>query len=577
VTGTHKEITAKKQAEEKLRLAARVMESTNDGVLITDLALEILQVNRRFRELTGFAEDDVRGKPMRTLFSEQYGDGFFTRMQEQLEVATRWSDEVWMIDRDGEGFLARIYQSLVRDERGRPANYVAVFEDITQRKKAEEDLLYLANYDALTGLPNRTLFNERLDRAVIRAKRNRCKMALLFIDLDRFKQINDTLGHNTGDLLLQEVATRLTGSIRQEDTVARLGGDEFLIILEEQETDEDVHTAAAKILATFDTPFVLEGHEVLVGPSIGISIYPEHGKDGRMLLKNADTAMYRAKERGRGNYQIYSGEMNAQSLRRLAMETLLRKALDNDELYLVYQPKVDIATGALTGVEVLLRWQNDSLGNVSPAELIPIAEETGLIVPIGNWIVKTACRQYRAWCDAGLPAMSMAINFSARQLHIAELIPLLRGILEETGMPPEHLQLELTESLLIENAAAALDLFRRLDAMGIGLALDDFGTGYSSLSYLRRFPIDTLKVDKSFIRDALEDSGGEAIVAAIVAMAHSLNLTVVAEGVETEEQLAFLRGIDCDQYQGYLMSPPLKADALKAMVLAHEQTEARST
>nr|MDJ0841154.1 diguanylate cyclase [Acidobacteriota bacterium] len=356
VAGTHKEITLRKSAEEKLRLAARVMESTNDAVFITDLDFNMLQVNTRFHELTGFSEEQVQFMSLQHLFADQYGDGYFKRQRERLFSSTRWEDEVWLTSRGGDRFLAGFFLSLVLDEDGEPNNCVGVFADITQRKKAEEDLRYLANYDALTGLPNRTLFSERLERAMIRADRNKQKLALLFTDLDRFKQINDSLGHNVGDLLLQEVSSRLSSCVRQEDTVARLGGDEFLIILEEVSEMNDVRVATRKVLAQFARPFHLDGHEVIISQSIGISIYPDDGKDIRVLLKNADTAMYHAKERGRNNFQFYAGEMNATSLRRLEMESLLRRALDQGELSLVYQPKIDIASGKIIGAEALLRW-----------------------------------------------------------------------------------------------------------------------------------------------------------------------------------------------------------------------------
>ena len=563
VAGTHKEITAGKEAEEKLRLAARVMESTNDAIFVVDLDFQVVQVNPMFRKIMGYNDDEVLGIESKQLFAPRYGDTFFSRQHEQLVNSRRCQDEVWLKRKDGSEFLSDLYLSQVADENGQTKNYVAVFADITQRKQAEEDLRYLANFDVLTGLPNRTLFNERLERAMIRARRTRRKLALLFTDLDHFKKINDTLGHNVGDLLLRAVATRLSGCVRREDTVARLGGDEFLIILEEIETLHDVRAASEKVLEMFTTPYELAGHEVIVTISIGVSIFPDDGEDISTLFKNADTAMYHAKERGRNCYRFYSLEMNAKALRRLKMENLLRKAMARNELELAYQPKQDIASGRIVGAEVLLRWHNQDLGLVQPEEFIPIAEESGLIVPIGIWIIGEACRQFQQWRRRDLPRISLAINFSVRQLYIAEIITTLNQTLRETEVPPELIQLELTESLLIENAEAAMDLFKKIKRLGIGLALDDFGTGYSSLSYLRQFPIDTLKIDKAFIQDSVPDPGGEAIVRAIVDLAHSLHLLVVAEGVETEEQLEFLCEIQCDEYQGYLLSRPLSADAFE--------------
>lgn len=566
VAGTHKEITAKKLSEEKLRLAAQVMDSTNDGVFITDLYFKVLQVNRRFTELTGMEEAEVLGRSHREIFSRQYNLAFFNRFEDKLTHLGKWEKDVWLKSTNGKAFLARFYMSQVQDREEQPANYVAVFADITQRKQNEEDLRFLANYDALTGLPNRTLLNERLDRAIIRAHRNKRGLAVLFTDLDRFKQINDTMGHKAGDVLLREVAARMTAAVRKEDTVARLSGDEFLVILEEVKTRDDVAVAARKIIELFAKPFPLEDGEVMMGQSIGIAFYPDDGQDVTTLLKNADTAMYAAKERGRNNYQFYDAAMSAGSQRRMDLENAMRHALANREFHLVYQPKQNVKTGEIVGCEVLLRWQSPTLGAISPAEFIPIAEESGMIVSIGAWIIEEACNHYVYMRGEGLPAMNLAINFSARQFHISQFIPSLKGILDETGMTPENLQLELTENLLIENAAGALDLFKRVKELGVQLALDDFGTGYSSLSYLRRFPIDTLKIDKSFIRDAAEDESSRAIVEAIIAMAHSLNLTVVAEGVETREQLRFLLGMNCDHYQGFLLSKPLDRNAFLAFV-----------
>jgi diguanylate cyclase (GGDEF)-like protein len=418
----------------------------------------------------------------------------------------------------------------------------------------------LAFYDALTGLPNRTLLEDRLTKALAGARRHKHKVALLFLDLDRFKDINDSLGHSVGDLLLQEVAKRLKTWGREQDTVARLSGDEFLITLTHIKDVPDAAVAAERLMDAMTAGFVVQGHSLNVSCSIGISIFPEHGADCKTLMKNADAAMYGAKDSGRNNFRFFAEDMNAQAVERLALENSLRLALDNEELFLVYQPQLDIVSGRIIGLEALLRWQHPKLGLVPPDRFIRIAENSGLIVPIGEWVLRTACRQARKWQDEGLPAASVAVNVSAVQFRQAGFCEFIRRVLHEAGLAPQYLELELTEGLLLANADVTLSVLKELKSMGVTLAIDDFGTGYSSFNYLRQFRVSKLKIDRSFIRDIAVNPDDAAITTAIISMAKSLNLKVIAEGVEDEAQMTFLRAHQCDEIQGYYFSKPLTVD-----------------
>ncbi len=445
------------------------------------------------------------------------------------------------------------------DEAGRPRGAIGTALDITERKRSEEQIRALAYHDTLTGLPNRLLFGDRLSLAVAQAHRQSQGLAVLFLDLDRFKLINDSLGHSVGDRLIRGVADRLTTCVREGDTVARLGGDEFTLLLPAVEREADAARVADKVLDVLRVPFALEGRELFVTASMGISLYPADGHDAETLVKNADTAMYRAKEDGRDNYRIYAHAMNATALERLALENSLRRALANEELVLYYQPLMNLASGSLHGMEALLRWQHPELGIVKPTDFIPIAEITGLILPIGPWVLKTACAQARRWQLAGHDGLSMAVNLSARQFQQPDLVAQVRRALDETGLPPRSLEIEITESNAMQNGETTVRTLQDLKSLGVRLSIDDFGTGYSSLGYLRRFPIDTLKIDQSFVRDLTDDPDDAAIVSTMIAMARTLKLEVVAEGIETPGQLAFLADHGCDRGQGYQFSPPLPA------------------
>jgi diguanylate cyclase (GGDEF)-like protein/PAS domain S-box-containing protein len=461
---------------------------------------------------------------------------------------------------DGRRVWLRTSKLPLWDREGKVIGLLGTYEDITQRKVAEERVQYLAYYDVLTGLPNRILLRDRLSNALATARRQKHKVALLFLDLDRFKIINDSLGHSVGNLLLQAVAERLRRCAREQDTVTRLGGDEFLIVLTAVKDGADAAVAAERFMDAMTAGFVIQGHSLSISCSLGISVFPEHGADSETLIKNADAAMYKAKDGGRNNFQFFTADMGAQAVERLTLENGLRLALDKKELFLVYQPQMNIATGKIIGLEALLRWQHPTLGLVPPDKFIRIAENSGLIVPIGEWVLRTACSQARKWQDESLPAVTVAVNVSAVQFRQEDFCELVRKILRETGLAPQYLELELTESLLLTNADVTLSVIQELKAIGVTLAIDDFGTGYSSFSYLRQFQVSKLKIDRSFIRDVTLNPDDAAITAAIISMAKSLNLRVIAEGVEDEAQMTFLRVNRCDEIQGYYFSKPLAVD-----------------
>jgi diguanylate cyclase (GGDEF)-like protein/PAS domain S-box-containing protein len=468
--------------------------------------------------------------------------------------------------KDGTPVWVGITVAMKRDRTGAPLYDISIVEDISARKRAEERIQYLATHDGLTGLPNRAMFGQLLNLAVETGRRYDRKFAVLFIDLDRFKVINDTLGHEAGDVLLREMAARLRECLRASDVVARLGGDEFVVLVQEVSDVGQVGAVARNILSAVMKPIVILGQECRVTASIGVCMHPDEGQDEQSVMKNADMAMYLAKEEGKNNYQFYSSRMKAHSIERLALETNLRRALELQEFQLAYQAKVNFQTGEITGVEALLRWNSPQLGSVSPAQFIPLAEETGLIVPIGRWVLRTACEQNVAWRKAGLPPVKMCVNLSMRQLNDEGLAREIDTVLRETGMEPSLLELEITESMIMHNAERAVKILSTIKALGVRLAIDDFGTGYSSLAHLKRFPIDTLKVDRSFIREIPSDAEDRAIAEAIIAMGKTLSLTVVAEGVETPEQQSFLSARACDEMQGYYFSTPVPAEEFAALL-----------
>jgi diguanylate cyclase (GGDEF)-like protein len=471
-----------------------------------------------------------------------------------------WQGESWCRRKSGATFPAWHRISALRDGRGEVLHYIHLITDVTDKKLSEERIHHLAHYDGLTDLPNRLLFNERLIHSMERASRNDAKVALLFLDLDRFKNVNDTLGHQTGDSMLQVIAERLRRIVRAQDTLGRLGGDEFTVVIEDLGCLEDAGAVAHKLLQAIAQPVIIGNHELFVGASIGISLFPDDGRDVQTLLRNADAAMYRAKEQGRNTYQFYTPDLTCASLERLALENSLRRALERNELRLVYQPLVDAASGRVMGAEALLRWQHPAKGLVPPDIFIPLAEETGDIAAIGAWVMETACAQLQAWRRQGLVLGRVAVNLSGQQIVRGNLVETVRGILARTGAMPLDLELEITEGFVMSHLDEGLQVLNELRNLGVKLAIDDFGTGYSSLAYLKRLPINRLKIDRSFVQHIPNDKDDMAIASTIIAMAHTLDLQVIAEGVEEISQLDFLRHQLCDEVQGFLLGEPLTAE-----------------
>ena len=569
MAGTARDVTAARKAERERRVALEVLRSMSEAVAVIDLDFRFISVNPSFSRITGYSEEEVVGLNSSLLDSAQHSPEFYRRVRDILERTGHWAGEMWQRRKDDEEFLGWIEMSEVRDSLGARSHFVAVVNDITDKKRAEQELRYLANYDTLTGLPNRALLSERLGRAIIRARRQETRVAVLFLDLDRFKDINDSLGHAAGDRLLKAAASRLQSTVSASDTVARLGGDEFTVVLEDVESLVAVERMARDVLAAFSTPLeVDERHDVSITPSLGISLYPDHALVPTDLLKFADTAMYQAKAEGRNTYQVYNEAMDAEARHRAAIIAALRRALDRGEFRLVYQPRLALADGRITGVECLLRWQSAELGEIQPTEFIPLAEESGLIVPIGEWVLGEACRQLKAWRGQGLTELRMGVNVSVLQLLRGNLAAYLKRLLLVTELPADRIELELTESMVMQNAEQTTAMLDELRKLGVSLAIDDFGTGYSSLVYLKRLPIDTLKIDKEFIDDLTRDADDEAITSTIVSMGHSLGLTVIAEGVENEQQLEFLRALGCDEVQGHWLSRPIDAERCLAFVRA---------
>jgi diguanylate cyclase (GGDEF)-like protein/PAS domain S-box-containing protein len=558
-----RDISERKQGERSLKISEEryrmLVENQSDLVVKTDPADRILFVSPSFCDLFGQTEQELIGRHFLPIIQSDNLEETFKCRQQLYRAPHRCYFEQCANTRYGKRWFGWSEKAVLDDQ----SNVVAVVgmgRDITDRKGAEFEFHQLAYYDILTSLPNRSLLNDRLSQALAQAGRDGRFVAVLFLDLDRFKSVNDTLGHAAGDQLLMIIAGRLLDCMRESDTVARLGGDEFVVVLNAIEHEDDIVTVAEKILSVLSEPVQLEKQEIFPTASIGISLFPNDGNDVNGLLKNADMAMYQAKDQGRNNYQFYSQEMNVKALEHLMLETSLRRALERDEFFLVYQPQMNLQSGQLVGVEVLLRWNHPDLGVLMPSRFISMAEETGLILSIGEWVLRTACRQNRIWLDEGLGPLRIAVNLSGRQFKQKGLIATVAEVLEESGLPPDALELELTESIIMEKAEETISILLKLKEMGINLAVDDFGTGYSSLSYLKHFPIDRVKIDRSFVRDISTNSDDAAIVEAIIFMAHSLNLQVTAEGVEEHVQLMYLAERKCDEIQGYLLSQSLPVD-----------------
>ena len=562
IAGTARNVTANREQERERRIATEVTRHMAEAVLVLDEEFRFVTVNPAFTRMSGFELAEVVGKDASLTNSDQHDAAFYEESRKAMRESGHWAGEMWQKRKDGREFLCAVQTNAIREPGIERRMYVLVATDITDRRRIEQELRYLANYDTLTNLPNRTLLAERLSRAIVRARRQGSCVALLFLDLDRFKDINDSLGHATGDRILRMAAQRLQQASGPSHTVARIGGDEFTVVLEDLAHAGEADACAQRVIDAFDEPLLIDDRqEIVITLSIGICLYPDHAQVPTDLLKHADTAMYQAKAAGRHTYMRYTESMDSNSRQRAGLVASLRRAIERDELRLAYQPQLSLADGRIRCVEALLRWYSAEHGEVPPSQVIPLAEESGMIVAIGEWVLREACNTLADWNRMGLDDMNMAVNVSATQLLHSDLPRTVERVLRETGVDPGQLELELTESVLMSKAdlaAERLQFFRRI---GVSIAVDDFGTGYSSLAYLRRLPITTLKIDKAFIDDLGRpgDSEDAAITTTVIAMARSLGLNVVAEGVETAEQLAFLRQHRCDVVQGYWLSQPLPA------------------
>ena len=562
-----RDITERHQMQEKLLQTATVFQSTAEGIVFTDLQQTITAVNRAFTEITGYSESEALGQTPRILASGLHDSAFYIAMWHQLSSEGHWQGEICNKRKNGETYPCWMTISAVRDSEHQITHFVAVFADISSLKHAQDRLDHQAHHDPLTNLPNRLLFENRLQQALSDPDRYGQQGAVLFLDLDRFKNINDSLGHPIGDLLLKAIALRLKEQLRDIDTVARQGGDEFIILLPALKNPSDAELIANKLLACFNAPFVAGEHELFISASIGASIYPDDGTDVATLVKNADAAMYRSKLKGRNRIERYTHDLTAQASARVLLEQELRRALERGQLSLSYQPKISLKDHSLVGAEALIRWNHPELGNIPPDRFIVLAEENGMIIPIGDWVLEHACHQLNAWKQIYEPFGPVSVNLSGTQLRQPALLARIQELLTSYSLEPGGLQLEITENFIMSQTEEALDVLHKLKQMGVQLAIDDFGTGYSSLSYLKRLPLNTLKIDQSFIRGLPDDVDDVAIVRAIIALGRSMQLTIIAEGVETQAQQDFLAKEGCEQIQGYIVSVPLSADEFAASFL----------
>ncbi len=582
LTGVMTDISQQKADEFQLRQAAIVFESTREGIIITDAEHKIIKVNRAFLDLFGYEEQELLHQHRRILNSGKHNDYFLDTVQKSLDTYGLWRGEVWSQRKDHKILPMMTSINPVRDDTGKLLYYISIYTDISQLKDSEARLEHMALHDPLTGLPNRAMLTKQLGLALHEAEQSQRRIALLMLDLDHFKNVNDSFGHHYGDELLHQVSDRLKHQLRSTDIVCRLGGDEFTVLMKNNPNLDDVSILANKIIDTLHQPFTLSNERsVLIGTSIGISLYPEHGQTADVLMQQADTAMYQAKQEGRDDYRYFSEALFQKAKARLELEQRLHRAITGQEFQLFFQPQIELKTNQVIGAEVLLRWNDPEYGVIPPSEFITVAEETGLIQNIGEWVLFEACRQGALWLEAGLPSIHLAVNLSPLQLHHGAVEDMIKLILKNTGFPAANLELELTESALMEQPDEAAHILQGLRQHGIRIAIDDFGTGYSSLAYLKQFPLDVLKIDKRFVDDIPHEQDDMEIAASIVAMGHSLRLTVLAEGVENQEQLDFLKQQGCDYYQGYFGSEPLSAtafeDYLKAQTLITQDTSITCT
>ncbi|MEO8598559.1 MAG: EAL domain-containing protein, partial [bacterium] len=567
LVGVILDITERKHAEQALRLSATVFESSTDGIVITDAKTRILKVNRAFSAITGYASHEALGQTPAMLHSGQQDDVFYRKMWQSLARHGCWSGELWNRHKLGHAFIERLSISQVLDASGAVTNYIGIFSDISDAKAAQSQIDRLSYFDALTNLPNRAQLQDRLQHALSIAESTNQRVTLLTMNIERLGYINDTLGHHVGDQVIIAVAERLVASVRAVDTVFRHLGDEFAVILEDLDSADSAAHMAERVLSALSAAFRLDEHELIVGACIGISIFPDDGKTPLLLLKNADIALHHAK--GSGSFQFFREEMNAASMERLLIENSLRLALQHNEFRVFYQAQLDFASGQITGMEALVRWAHPEMGLVSPMRFIPVAEETGQIIEIGLWVLRTACEETRRWHQLGYDHLRVAVNVSAKQFNQDDFAAQVKQVLQDTGLEPDRLELELTESLIMQRPDRVIATMQELRAIGVRFSIDDFGTGYSSLTQLKRFPIDKLKIDQSFTNDIGIDVNGAAIARAIIALGTSMQLQVIAEGVETLAQQRFLIENGCHSMQGYLFSRPIPAEDFARLLAQH--------
>ena len=548
---------------QELELNAEVFHSSNEGIVITDSDNNIVSINKAFSKITGYESHDVIGKSPKILKSDRQDEKFYQAMWKEILEVGQWHGEIWNLHKDGHAYPEWLSISAIKNTQNNIINYIAMHSDMTEYKAAEEKIKYLAHFDSLTRLPNRTLLHDRANVALANSRRNKTQLALMFIDLDRFKNINDSLGHNTGDKLLKAVAKRLIDSIRGEDTVSRTGGDEFIVILPNSNF-KAAAKVAKKLLNAISEPFEVEKYELNITISIGLALFPENGYTFDDLSQNADTALYRAKHAGRNRFQFFNEDMYLEARKVHQVENDLRHAIVREELRLLYQPQVNTITGEIVGAEALIRWEHPKMGLISPVDFIPVAEDSGMIVDIGDWVIRTALKQIAEWKSAGLPIVNIAVNVSQPEFRQKNFVRKVSNLLREYDVDPEYLDLEITESIAADNIEETIDILNSLNKLGIKLSIDDFGTGYSSLSYLKQFKVHKLKIDQSFIRELTSEDN--AIVLSIINLAKNLGLKTIAEGVETQEQLNYLRDYQCDEIQGYLFSRPIPTNEFSQLL-----------
>jgi diguanylate cyclase (GGDEF)-like protein/PAS domain S-box-containing protein len=560
-----------RESEQRLRLASRIFQSTQESIMLTDTAGRIIAVNAAFEQVSGYTEQEVLGRNPRLLMSGRHDDAFYRTIFDGLRDAGQWRGEIWNRRKNGQVYPERMAIDAVRGANGEIDAYVSVSSDISALRAACHQVDFLSHHDALTLLPNRAALTARVREAIAAERTGEHQIALLLFNLDRLQRINDSLGHETGDAMLQEMARRAGLLAGPDDTLAHMGGDEFVLLLTQCPDSDAIVHAAQRLIGEIARPVLVGGHDLIVTASIGISVYPRDGASPSELLKAADVALSHMKDAGRNGFRFFKGEMNAHALRWMSLETHLRRAIDKGELSLHYQPQVSIAHGGICSMEALLRWRSPELGQVAPGDFIALAEDTGLILPIGNWVIRQACLQNKAWQDAGMAPLRVAVNVSAHQFMVGNLPEVVADALAESGLEARYLEVELTESVMMHDSESTAAQLARLTDMGVSISLDDFGTGYSSLGYLSRFMLDKLKIDQTFVRNITTEPRSAAIAQATVALAHGLSLVVIAEGVETEDQYQFLKAIGCDEVQGYLFSRPVPPEQMQSLISGKSQ------